>query len=71
MTKKMLAIRTPKFDLESRKNLIIIKNAEDKKEVMFIWGKVSKTFLFINENFSKLEKYFENEFLGKTNYHSI
>ena len=68
--KRMLAITTPKFDLESLDNLIVIKNNEDK-EVMFIWGKISKTFLFINESFSKWEDYFRREFLGETNYHSI
>ena len=61
--KKMLAIKTPQYYLEERKNLIVIKNADDDK-VMFIWGKISKTFLFINENFSRLENYFRFEFTG-------
>ena len=69
--KRMLAIRTPKFDLESRKNLIIVKETSTDI-VMYIWGKVSKTFLFSNNDFQDWAKeYFRDEFLGITNYHQL
>lgn len=68
--KRMLAIKTPKFYVENRKNLIVIKEYETE-EVMFIWGKISKTFCFVSEYWYKAESYFKDEFLGITNYHTI